>query len=52
MITHTASCVCAMASLIKGYVYYGKYAEYFEVGRVETVRAIGIPYKLVEKRVS
>ncbi len=33
-----------------GYVYYGKYAEYFEVGRVETVRAIGIPYKLVEEK--
>lgn len=33
-----------------GYVYYGKYAEYFEVGRVETVRSIGIPYKLVEEK--
>jgi acyl-CoA thioester hydrolase len=33
-----------------GYVYYGKYAEYFEVGRVETVRSIGLPYKEVEAR--
>ncbi len=33
-----------------GYVYYGKYAEYFEVGRVETVRSIVIPYKLVEAK--
>lgn len=33
-----------------GYVYYGKYTEYFEVGRVETLRAIGISYKEVEER--
>ncbi len=33
-----------------GYAYYGKYAEYFEVGRVETVRSIGLPYKLVEEK--
>ena len=33
-----------------GYVYYGKYAEYFEVGRAEMIREIGIPYKLVEEK--
>lgn len=33
-----------------GYAYYGKYAEYFEVGRVELVRKLGIPYKEVEAR--
>ncbi|MCI4670152.1 MAG: acyl-CoA thioesterase [Bacteroidia bacterium] len=33
-----------------GYAYYGKYAEYFEVGRVELVRKIGIPYKEVEAK--
>ncbi|MDX2286967.1 MAG: thioesterase family protein [Bacteroidia bacterium] len=33
-----------------GYVYYGKYAEYFEVGRAELVRHLGIPYKYVEDR--
>ena len=33
-----------------GYVYYGKYAEYFEVGRVELVRYLGIPYTEVEAR--
>jgi acyl-CoA thioester hydrolase len=33
-----------------GYAYYGKYAEYFEVGRVEAVRSIGMPYKLVEEK--
>lgn len=33
-----------------GYAYYGKYAEYFEVGRVELVRKLGIPYKEVEAK--
>jgi len=33
-----------------GYAYYGKYAEYFEVGRVELVRRLGIPYKEVEAK--
>lgn len=33
-----------------GYVYYGKYAEYFEVGRAEAIRAIGISYKSVEEK--
>ncbi|MEO0897088.1 MAG: thioesterase family protein [Bacteroidota bacterium] len=33
-----------------GYAYYGKYAEFFEVGRVELVRKLGIPYKEVEAR--
>lgn len=32
------------------YVYYGKYAEYFEVGRVELIRSIGISYKEVEEQ--
>lgn len=31
-----------------GYVYYGNYATYFEVGRVETLRALGITYKSLE----
>jgi len=33
-----------------GYAYYGKYAEYFEVGRAEAVRAIGITYKMMEEQ--
>jgi acyl-CoA thioester hydrolase len=33
-----------------GYVYYGNYATYFEVGRVEAMRALGIPYKMLEDR--
>ncbi len=31
-----------------GYVYYGVYAQYYEVGRVELLRSIGIPYKQIE----
>lgn len=31
-----------------GYVYYGNYAEYFEVGRVEALRALGWNYKDME----
>jgi acyl-CoA thioester hydrolase len=31
-------------------VYNGKYLEYFEVGRAEMMRAIGLPYSTVEKK--
>jgi acyl-CoA thioester hydrolase len=31
-----------------GYVYYGNYAQYFEVGRVETLRELGLTYKQIE----
>lgn len=31
-----------------GYVYYGNYARYFEIGRVEALRSIGISYKDLE----
>lgn len=27
-----------------GYLYYGNYAQYFEVGRVETMRSLGIEF--------
>jgi len=33
-----------------GYVYYGRYAEYYEVGRVEAMRLLGFSYKEVEAR--
>ena len=33
-----------------GYVYYGKYPEYFEVGRVELIRHLGITYKEIEEQ--
>lgn len=32
-----------------GYVYYGNYATYYEVGRVESLRALGLTYKELEK---
>jgi acyl-CoA thioester hydrolase len=31
-----------------GYLYYGKYAEYYEVGRVEAIRALGATYRELE----
>ena len=33
-----------------GYLYYGRYAEYFEVGRVETIRSLGLTYKELEEQ--
>lgn len=33
-----------------GYVYYGNYATYFELGRVEAMRVLGIPYDEMEKQ--
>jgi acyl-CoA thioester hydrolase len=32
-----------------GYVYYGNYAMYYEVGRVESLRKLGISYKELEE---
>lgn len=31
-----------------GFVYYGNYAIYFEIGRVETLRSLGFSYKSLE----
>lgn len=31
-----------------GFVYYGNYASYFEIGRVEALRSLGIVYKDLE----
>jgi acyl-CoA thioester hydrolase len=31
------------------FVYNGKYPEYFEVGRTEMMRSIGLPYQAMEK---
>ncbi len=33
-----------------GYAYYGVYAQYYEVGRVEAMRMLGFSYKEVETR--
>jgi acyl-CoA thioester hydrolase len=32
-----------------GYVYYGNYARYYEIGRVEALRSIGFSYKEMEE---
>lgn len=31
-----------------GYCYYGNYASFFEVGRVESLRQLGLPYQALE----
>jgi acyl-CoA thioester hydrolase len=33
-----------------GYVYYGNYAAYYETGRVEALRALGLSYREMEDR--
>ena len=33
-----------------GYVYYGAYAQYFEVARVEAMRSLGITYREMEEK--
>lgn len=32
-----------------GYLYYGNYAQYYEIGRVEMLRSIGLTYKEMEE---
>ena len=32
-----------------GYAYYGDYASFFEVGRVEALRSLGFPYRRLEE---
>ncbi len=32
-----------------GYVYYGNYARYYEIGRVEALRTLGFHYKAMEE---
>jgi acyl-CoA thioester hydrolase len=33
-----------------GYVYYGNYTKFYEIGRVETMRALGANYKEMEEQ--
>lgn len=33
-----------------GYVYYGVYAQYYEVGRVDAMRSLGFSYKQIEEK--
>ncbi|GJM31285.1 MAG: thioesterase [Saprospiraceae bacterium] len=32
-----------------GYLYYGNYAQYYEIGRVEMLRSLGLTYKAIEE---
>lgn len=49
MITHEIKIRVRYAETDKmGYVYYGNYATYLEVARVETFRSIGFSYKEME----
>lgn len=32
-----------------GYLYYGNYATYYEIGRVEMLRSLGLTYKAMEE---
>ena len=47
--THTIRVRYAETDPMK-YVYYGNYATYFEVARVELFRTLGMPYDDIEKR--
>ena len=31
-----------------GFLYYGNYAQYYEIGRVELIRSLGVSYKSME----
>lgn len=49
MITHELNIRVRYAETDQmGYVYYGNYATYFEVARVETFRSMGMSYKEME----
>ena len=34
-----------------GYLYYGHYAQYYEIGRAEMIRSIGLSYKELEEKI-
>ena len=40
--------VCYAETDKMGYLYYGHYAKYYEIGRVEAMRSLGFPYKKME----
>lgn len=49
--TYTCSLRSRYAETDKmGYVYYGRYLEYFEVARTEMIRSLGMPYSELEDR--
>lgn len=50
MISHTTTIRVRYAETDQmGFVYYGNYATYFEVARVETLRSIGVTYRSLEE---
>ena len=50
MLTHTTTIRVRYADTDKmQFVYNGKYLEYFEVGRTEILRNVGLPYSELEK---
>ncbi len=51
MLSHTTTIRVRYADTDKmQFVYNGKYLEYFEVGRTEVLRNIGLPYSELEKK--
>ena len=49
MYTHTTNYrVCYADTDKMGYVYYGNYARLYEIARVETLRSLGVSYKVLE----
>lgn len=50
MLTHTTTIRVRYADTDKmQFVYNGKYLEYFEVGRTEILRYVGLPYSQLER---
>lgn len=49
MFTHTSTTRIRYADTDKmGYLYYGRYATLYEIGRVEAMRSLGLTYKEME----
>ena len=46
---HVSYRVCYADTDQMGYVYYGNYARFYEIARVETLRSIGVSYKVLEE---
>jgi len=50
MYTHTSQLRVRYSETDRmNYVYYGNYAQYFEVARVEALRSLGVSYKNLEE---
>ncbi len=50
MFQHTTTVrICYADTDQMGFVYYGNYAKFFEIGRVEAIRSLGVTYKNMEE---